>query len=112
MFHMDVAKVDYDVAYVAMAIHACCKSMFSMFHLFLRRMLQAFYLDVAYVSRICCKCFIWKLHIVATAFKCFQSFCKCSRRMLQVLHLDVTKVDRALHILQRDPPITAACCSC
>jgi hypothetical protein len=34
VFHMDVAKVDYDVAYVAVVAHICCKRLFSMFHLF------------------------------------------------------------------------------
>jgi hypothetical protein len=33
-FHMDVAKVDQDVAYVAMDIYVCCKRLFQMFHLF------------------------------------------------------------------------------
>ena len=32
VFRMDVAKVDRDVAYVSMAIHACYKPMFQMFH--------------------------------------------------------------------------------
>jgi hypothetical protein len=31
--YMDVAKVDQNVAHVAMAIHVCCKSLFKMFHL-------------------------------------------------------------------------------
>jgi hypothetical protein len=31
VFHMDVTKVDRDVAYVAMAIHVCCKRLFQMF---------------------------------------------------------------------------------
>jgi hypothetical protein len=34
VFHVDVAKVDRDVAHVAMAIHVCFKYMFLMFHLF------------------------------------------------------------------------------
>jgi hypothetical protein len=34
VFHMDVAKVDRDVAYIAMAIHVCCKRLFQMFHQF------------------------------------------------------------------------------
>jgi hypothetical protein len=76
---MDVAKVDRDAAHVAIAIHVCCKRLFEMFHQFFqtcvasaltgfcicfhtdvasvcskcffhfRRMLQVFYLDVAYV---------------------------------------------------------------
>ena len=60
-FHMDVAKVDRDVAYVASVSEACCKSLFKMFHLFQTKrflsgccicfthMLQVFYLNVAYV---------------------------------------------------------------
>jgi hypothetical protein len=31
VFHIDVAKVDRDVVYVAMAIHVCCKRPFQMF---------------------------------------------------------------------------------
>ena len=34
VFYLAVAKVDLDVAYVAMAIHACFKSMFQVFHIF------------------------------------------------------------------------------
>ena len=33
-FCMDVAKVDRDIAYVAMIVHLCYKSMLPMFHLF------------------------------------------------------------------------------
>jgi hypothetical protein len=51
VFHMDVAKVDPDVAYVAMTIHVCCKSLFQMSHLF-------FQTYVACVLSGCCKCFI------------------------------------------------------
>jgi hypothetical protein len=29
------------------------------------------YLDVACVLHICCTCFIWMLHMLAMAFKCF-----------------------------------------
>jgi hypothetical protein len=47
VFHVDVAKVDRDIAYVAMAIHICVKCMFLMFHLF-----QTY---VASVSSACCK---------------------------------------------------------
>jgi hypothetical protein len=31
---MDVAKVDQDVAYVAMVVYLCCKRLSQMFHLF------------------------------------------------------------------------------
>ena len=34
VFYIDVAKVDRDVAHVAMAIHVCFKCRFQIFHLF------------------------------------------------------------------------------
>jgi len=50
VFHMDIAKVDRDVASVS---EACCKRLFKMFHPFFRRMFASvFYLDVAYVSHM------------------------------------------------------------
>ena len=82
MFSMDVAKVDRNGAYAAMAIHACCKSLFQKFCLFLRHILQVFYLDVAYVSRICCKCFIWMLHM----------FCNGYTRVFLMFHTYVASV--------------------
>jgi hypothetical protein len=32
VFQMDVAKVDCDVAYLAMVIHVCCKGILQMMH--------------------------------------------------------------------------------
>jgi hypothetical protein len=46
-FHIDVAKVDWDAAYIAMVVHVCCKVLFLMFHLFFY--CKHVYLDVAYV---------------------------------------------------------------
>jgi hypothetical protein len=37
VFRINVAKVDWDVAYVAMIVHVCCKCLFPMFHVFFRR---------------------------------------------------------------------------
>ena len=72
LFYTNVAKVDQNVAYVAMVVHICCKGLFPMFHLcFWTYVISVFYLDVAYVSHICCKCFIWILHIFTMIFKCF-----------------------------------------
>ena len=34
MFHVDVAKVDRDIAYVAMVVHVCYKLLFLLFQLF------------------------------------------------------------------------------
>ena len=57
-FRMDVVKVDRDVAYVAMVVHLCCIES-PMFHLFFQTYVASvFYPDVAYVSHICCKCFV------------------------------------------------------
>jgi hypothetical protein len=65
-----------------------------------------FYLDVAYISRICCKYFIWMLHMFAMGFKYFSGiFASASNTcssvslvffMLQVLHLNISKVDRCV----------------
>ena len=78
-----------------------------MFYLFLDISCNCVYLDIVYVSHICCKCFIWMLHMLAMALKCFQVFqtyvarvSSIFRCMLQVFHLDVTKVDQVLHMLQ------------
>jgi hypothetical protein len=72
LFHADVTKVDRDVEYVAMVVHVCCQGLFSTFHLcFWMYVASVFYLDVAYVSHICCKCFIWILHMFCNDLKCF-----------------------------------------
>jgi hypothetical protein len=64
VFHMDVEKVDRDVAYVAIVVHVCCKLLFLMFHLFFHThfasmfiwMLHMFYTYVASVLSGCCVC--------------------------------------------------------
>jgi hypothetical protein len=52
MFHMDIAKVDWNVAYVTMVVHVCCKLLSLMFHLFFQ----------TYVASV----FIWMLHMFHT----------------------------------------------
>ena len=48
---MDVAKVDWDIAYVAMVVHVCYKGLLPMLYLcFLDACCKCVYLDVAYVS--------------------------------------------------------------
>jgi hypothetical protein len=74
VFRMDVAKVDRNIAYVAMVAHVCCKRLFPMFHLFSYICCKCVYLDVAYISHICCEYFIWMLRMFAVVFKCFQVF--------------------------------------
>jgi hypothetical protein len=68
VFHVDIAKVDRDIAYVVIAIHVCCKRVFQIFHLFFRRMLQM----CLFRCCICCKCFIWMLHMFCNGFSSFQ----------------------------------------
>jgi hypothetical protein len=51
MFYTDVAKVDRDVAHVAMVVHVCCNLLFSIFHLFF------FPTYVASMFIGCCICF-------------------------------------------------------
>ena len=109
VFQMDVAKVDQDVAYVAMVVHLCSKCLPLMFHLFFHTyVISVFHSDVAYVSHICCKCFIWMLRMFCNGYtrlfpgvsdvccKCFN----CFGRMLQVFHLDIAKANLVLHMLQ------------
>jgi hypothetical protein len=79
VFPIDVAKVDWDVAYVAMVVHICCKRLSPMFHLFFQ----------TYVASV----FIWRLHMLHThvasvlsrCYICFQwlfkCFSKCFRHM-------------------------------
>ena len=72
VFHMDIAKVDRDVAYVAMVVHLCCKCLFPMFHMFFQmyvasvfiRMLHMFHTYIVSVLFGCCV-------RVAMVFKCF-----------------------------------------
>jgi hypothetical protein len=52
MLHMDVAKVDRDVAHVPSVLDECCKRLFKMFHLF-----QTF------VSHICYKSMFQLFHL-------------------------------------------------
>jgi hypothetical protein len=47
-----------------------------------------FYMDVAYVSHICCMCFIQILRMVAMVFKCF-------RCVFQVFYKHVSSVSTA-----------------
>jgi hypothetical protein len=83
-------------AYVALAIHARYKCMFSNVSVVFKCMLQVFYLDVVYVavaihvcckcmfsnvsavSNVCCKCFIWMLHMLQWSYTYVTNVCsKC-----------------------------------
>jgi hypothetical protein len=85
VFYMDIAKIDWDVAYIAKCsrgvlhvfLEACCKYLFKIFHLFHKYVASVFYLDVVYISQICCKS-VFKI------FHLFQSYAAISAFMLQV----------------------------
>jgi hypothetical protein len=87
LFHADVAKVDQDVAYVAMVVHVCCKGLSPMFHLCFRMdVASVFYLDVASVLSRYCVCFCNNFQVFSRWF--FASVSSAFRYMMQVLHLD------------------------
>ena len=80
MSHPDVECVS-DIVYIAMPIHGCCK----------------YVINISAVLNICCKCFIWILHLLQWLYTYVASICfKCSscfKRMLQVEYVAV-----AIHI--------------
>jgi hypothetical protein len=63
VFHIDVAKVDRDVAYVASVSEACCK--------YFNDILQAFVQNVSSVSDLCCKRFY--LDVAHASHICYKS---------------------------------------
>jgi hypothetical protein len=97
VFHTDVAKLDRDIAYVAIIVHLCCKCLFPVFYLFFRHMLYMFHTYVSSILSgryvmfaIVFKCFSGVFASVSeTCFKCF-IYLLC---MLQVLYLNVLKLD-------------------
>jgi hypothetical protein len=68
VFRTNVAKVDHDVAYVAIIVHVCCNlqvSIPNVSSVFSDVCCKCVYFDIAHVSYIRCKCFIWMLHMFA-----------------------------------------------
>ena len=77
-----------DAAYVAVAIHVCCKCVFQMLQLF-HLDVACFHLDVTYVAvaiRVCYKCTFQMFHLFQT--------------MLQVFYLDIICCSGYTHVLQ------------
>jgi hypothetical protein len=73
------------VAYVAMAIHVCCKCMFQMF--------QTYVLSVLSGYCICCKCMfqmfhLFQVYVTSVSSRC----CICFRHMLQASIQNVSSV--------------------
>ena len=54
VFHVDVEKVDRDVADVGSLLEACCKRFFKMFHLS-DVCVQAFFIWMLHMFHTCCK---------------------------------------------------------
>jgi hypothetical protein len=86
VFHVDVAKVDWDIAYVAMAIQVYCVYCKRLFQIF-----QLFQTDVARVLSGCCICFTLKLQVFHPAVAYVFT------HMLQVFHIDVAYVLQCPH---------------
>ena len=87
MFRMDVAKVDRDVPYVASALEACCKCFRDILRAFVQNVSSVsdvccmrFYLDVAYVSHLCCKSMF-------EMFQLYHSYVAISVFMLQFANI-------------------------
>jgi hypothetical protein len=84
VFHLNVAKVDLDVAYTCM-LQACFPG----------------------VSDVRYKCFIWILHMFCNDYNCVflvfhtyvASVLTVSNICCEVFHLDVAKLDLVLHML-------------
>jgi hypothetical protein len=77
-----------DVAYVAMVIHVCCKSLFKILHLFQTHVATVLsgcciFFD-GYVANICSKYLI------------------CFKHMLQLFHLSIAKVDLDVGLLSEE----------
>jgi hypothetical protein len=58
---MDVAKVDHDIAYVAMVAHVYCKLLFPMLHLFFQAHVASMFILIlhmfhTYVSNVLSGC--------------------------------------------------------
>jgi hypothetical protein len=108
VFYIDVAKVDRDVAHVAITIYVCFKCMFQIFHMF--------QMYVASVSFGCCRskygsCIY--MHVASICFKCFT----CFTLMLQLFHLNVAYVfAMATHVFSSFlwcfASVSDICCKC
>ena len=67
-YYLDVAKVDRDVAYIAIVVHVCCNCLSPKFYLFfVQALLQVFQTHASSVS------FDFFLHITCVVSECFKS---------------------------------------
>jgi hypothetical protein len=75
MFERYIASVSYGYCKSSLGCCICYKRLFKMFHLFLDVCCKHFYLDIAYVSHLCCKGLF-------EMFQLFQSYVEISVFML------------------------------
>ena len=110
MFHTDVAKVDRDVAHVAMVVHVCCKLLFLMFHLFFSNICcTCVYLDVAYVFTHMMQVFYLDIAYVYNSFKCLSGVFAsvsdvcliCFQTYVAIVASGCFKSNRVLHLPPR-----------
>ena len=87
VFQMDVAKVNRDVAYVAMVVHVFRKGMLPMFHVFLDVYRKCVYLNVVYIFTHMMQVFYLDVAMFTMVSSVFRCFCKCFRNMFQMFHL-------------------------
>jgi hypothetical protein len=71
VFYMDVAKVDWDVAYVAIVVHVCCKLLVPCLICFFRRMLQVCLFGCCICFTHMSQLFYLMLCMFYDGFKCF-----------------------------------------
>jgi hypothetical protein len=103
-------RLFFHVAYVAMAIYACCKRMFQVFHLDITNIcFKCFMCFITYVASVSSWCYTSRSRCciyLQWLWRVFRCFCKYFRRMLQVFQLFrtyIAKVDPVSHMLQCDP---------
>jgi hypothetical protein len=96
-FCAHVVKLDLDVAYVAIVLHTCCKSLFEMFHKIFQIHIIFFKVSRTYVAFLC------------VPYKCFI----CMLNMFQMLLLTCKILDLYRHVAvcstYLDPPAAAVC---
>jgi hypothetical protein len=112
LFQRYVARVSYGCCKSRLGCCICCNGCTLMLQIFVPNVSSVFsdvcckcvYLDVAYVSHIYFRCFIWMLRTCCNGFQVFQTYVSnvssFFRHMLQMFHRDVSKVGRVLHMSQ------------
>jgi hypothetical protein len=78
VFHIDVAKVDRDVAYDAMVVHMCCNLFVSNVSFFQIYVVSVFIWMLYMFHTYVCKCFIQKLRMFLQWFQLFLDVFACS----------------------------------